>query len=62
MAIKQFSMLNCKAAEYLEGLCMIEQYKTKVVMSKPICVGCAVLDLSKLAMLEFHYNVKQKTC
>ena len=31
--------------------------KTKVVMSKPIHVGCASLDLPKLTMLQFHYNV-----
>ena len=36
---------------------MIEKYKTKVVMSKPICVGCAILDLSNLTMLQFHYNI-----
>ena len=30
---------------------------TKVVRSKPIHVGYASLDLSKLAMLQFHYNV-----
>ena len=36
---------------------MIEKYKTKVVKSKPIYVGCAMLDFSKLTMLEFHYNV-----
>ena len=57
LAIKQFSMLNFKTAKYLEGFHMIEKYKTKVVLSKPICVGCASLDLSKLTMIEFHYNV-----
>jgi hypothetical protein len=57
LAIKQFSMLNCKAAKYIHGLYMIEQYKTRVVMSKPIYVGCAILDLSKLTMLKFHYDV-----
>jgi hypothetical protein len=59
MAIKQFSMLNFKTAKYLDGLYMVEQYKTKVVMSKPIYVGCASLDLSTLTMLEFHYNVME---
>jgi hypothetical protein len=59
MAIKQFSMLNFKTAKHLDGLYMVEQYKTKVVMSKPIYVGCASLDLSKVTMLELHYNVME---
>ena len=29
---------------------------TNVVMSKPMYVGCASLDLSNLTILEFHYN------
>ena len=57
MAIKQFSMLKLKYDKYLEGWYIIENHKTKVVLSKPIYVGCAVLDFSKLTMLEFQYNV-----
>jgi hypothetical protein len=38
MAVKQFSTLNFKTAKYIDGLYMIEKYKTKVVMSKPIYV------------------------
>ena len=53
-------MLNLKTANYLEGLYMIEHAKTKVVMSKPIYVGCTSLDLSNLTMLEFHYNVIER--
>ena len=60
MAIEQFSMLNFKAAKYLEGSYMIEKYKTTVVMCKPIYVGCASLDLSNLTMMEFHSNVIEK--
>ena len=45
LAIKQFSVLNFKHAECLEGLYMIENKQTTVVMSKPIHVGCASLDL-----------------
>ena len=56
LAIKQFSMLNFKTAKYAEGLYMIEKYKTNVIMSKPIYVGCASLDITNLTMLEFHYN------
>ena len=60
MAIKQFPMLTFKTAKYLEGLYMIETYETKVVVSKPIYVGCAILDLAKLSMLDVHYTVIEK--
>ena len=44
LAVKQFSMLTSKTAKYLHASYMIEKYKTQVVMSKPIYVGCASLD------------------
>ena len=44
---------------FFDGLYMIAKYKTKVVMSKPIYVGCATLDLSNLTMLQFQYNVNE---
>ena len=30
--------------------------KIKVVMNKPVCLGQATLDLSKIVMYEFHYD------
>ena len=33
-----------------------EMGKIKVVMSKPVYLGQAVLDLSKIIMYEFHYD------
>ena len=33
-----------------------EMGKIKVVMNKPVYLGQAILDLSKLIMYEFHYN------
>ena len=30
--------------------------KIKVVMNKPVYLGQAILDLSKIVMYEFHYN------
>ncbi len=46
-----------KKTKYIEGLYMIETYEEHVTLDKPIYVGCAILDLSKLHMLDFHYNV-----
>ena len=38
-----------------------EMGKTKVVMNKPVYLGQAILDLSKIVMYEFHYDyMKQK--
>ena len=35
--------------------------KTKVILDKPIFVGAAILDLSKIHMFKFHYGyVKEK--
>ena len=33
-----------------------EMGKVKVVMNKPVCLGQAILDLSKIIMYEFHYD------
>ena len=33
-----------------------EMGKVKVVMNKPVCLGQAILDLSKTIMYEFHYD------
>ena len=34
--------------------------KTKVVMNKPVYLGQAILDLSKIVMHEFHYDYMKK--
>ena len=38
------------------ALTAIENYKTSVFLDKPIIVGQAILDLSKVLMLDFHYG------
>ena len=44
-----------------ENLMGCEMGKIKVVMNKPIYLGQAILDLSKIMMYEFHYDyMKQK--
>ena len=39
-----------------ENLMGCEIDKIKVVMNKPVYLGQAILDLSKIAMYEFHYD------
>ena len=39
-----------------ENLMGCEMGKVKVVMKKPVYLGQAILDLSKIVMYEFHYN------
>jgi len=43
-----------------EDTALIELYKTKVCLNKPIYVGATVLDLSKHLMYDFHYNFVKK--
>ena len=39
-----------------ENLMGCEMGKIKVIMNKPVYLGQAILDLSKIVMYEFHYN------
>ena len=41
---------------FAENLMGCEMGKMKVVMNKPIYLGQAILDLSKIVMYEFHYD------
>ena len=59
-AIKWFSKLNFKDSKFCDGLHMIEMYKKEIVYDKPVYVGTSVLDLSKLCMMDFHYNTIHK--
>ena len=34
----------------------IEMRKTEVLMNKPVCLGQAILDISKTLMYEFYYD------
>ena len=36
--------------------------KIKVVMNKPVYLGKAMLDLSKIVMYEFHYDYVKRKC
>ena len=45
---------------YNEDLVAIKQKKKELVFNKPIYAGMAILDLSKLHMYTFHYDVIKK--
>ena len=48
--IKHFKIIN-------EDAVIVERIKASVTMNKPIFTGFCILDLSKLLMYKFHYNV-----
>ena len=56
-AVKWFSKINFKGSKYFDNLHLIEMYKQEIIYDKPIYVGTSILDLSKLHMMNFHYNV-----
>ena len=37
-------------------LAMVENFRTKAVLSKPIAIGCTILEFAKLVMYEFYYD------
>ena len=54
---KWFSKMTFKNSIYVRGLYLIENYKSEIIYDKPIYVGTSILDLSKLHMMNFRYNV-----
>jgi len=58
--VKWFSKINFKSSKNFDNLHLIEMYKQEIVYDKPIYVGTSILDLSKLHMMNFHYNVIHK--
>jgi hypothetical protein len=50
---KQFVIVNDEAV-------LVDRIRAKVTLNKPIYVGFTVLDVSKLLMFDFHYNVVVK--
>jgi hypothetical protein len=55
-AIKWFSTPQFKNANFIDGLYLIQTHKTEVLYDKPVYVGCSILDVSKVRMMDFHYN------
>jgi hypothetical protein len=59
-AIKWFSQIEFKRTNFVDGLYLIRTHKTATLYDKPVYVGCAILDLSKERMLDFHYGTMEK--
>ena len=45
---------------FVENLIACHMKKTEVYFNEPICVGQAILDLSKTLIFDFHYNYSRK--
>jgi hypothetical protein len=45
-----------KSTIFSENLVAVEMEKMEILMNKPIIIGMAVLEISKLCMYDFHYN------
>ena len=53
-SFKQFKIFH-------ENLVAVERAKVELTLNRPIYVGFAILDLSKMLMYDFHYNyIKRK--
>ena len=60
-AEKWFSKNTFKQSRYCNGLYLIETFRPEIEYDKPVYVGTSILDLSKLHMMDFHYNIIEKT-
>jgi hypothetical protein len=52
--------LQFKGSREIDGLHLIELYRKEVVYDKPTYIGTSILYLSKVHMMDFHYNVIHK--
>ena len=49
-----------KNSRRIDGLHLIETFKREVIYDKPSFIGTSIMDLSKLHMMRFHYEVRHK--
>ena len=47
---------------FTETLASIHTKKTKILFNKPIYIGMSILDISKICMYDFYYNVIKNKC
>ena len=59
-ALKWFTKIEFKGSNYIDGLYLIQTHKTETLYDKPVYVGCAILDISKVRMMDFHCNTIHK--
>ena len=45
-----------REVKYSDSMLSLQHKKSHVKLNKPIHIGCAVLDLAKLCMFQFHYE------
>jgi len=43
-------------------LVLVENQRSKITLTKPIAVGCAILKIAKLIMYEFYYDCLLPKC
>ena len=60
MRLSGFQKLIFKTATDVDGMYFIQMDYDEIKMDKPIYVGTSILDLSKVCMMDFHYNVIHK--
>jgi hypothetical protein len=60
-AERQVAKSGCQSwTQINERYTMVQTAVQKIFWNKPTTVGCTVLDLSKLLMYRFHYDVMQR--
>ena len=59
-AVKWMSKLEFKDAAYVKGLYSIQTYTPNIGYDRPVFLGGAILDKSKLHTINFHYSTIHK--
>ena len=56
-AIKWFSKLHFKSSKNFAGLHLIQMFTQELIYDRPSYIRCSILDLSKVHMMKFVYEV-----